>query len=293
MRDLTPPSQVQQQIDVYPTLGGADQFLRFIVEELKPLVDARYRTNGYSIVVGHSLGGLFVLHALVTQPGSFNSYVAIDPSLWWNDQALVRQADAFIESDPELNTSLYLIVGNGQGPGLDAALELAGMLDRRRPSGLRSDFTRIATESHDTVALLGIYQGLRWIFANWDIGDEASALFGDSPAEDMLRDIDDLYRRSGEQLGFERETPYFVYEGLLNYLALNSRLDEAATLTLRESNRYPLLPYVISGITGMYVSSGNTDAAIAYLSEVLEVFPYNDAARRLLDEMGVESTPDR
>jgi hypothetical protein len=139
------------------------------------------------------------------------------------------------------------------------------------------------------VALPATYQGLRWLFANWDIEDEATALFGDSPGEDILASIDELYRRNGEQLGFERATPYFAFESLLNFLVQNDRLDEAAALTLRESHRFPLLPNVIAGIAGIFAANGNADAAKDYLTAVLDAYPDNETARRLLAEMGIDS----
>lgn len=64
-------------------------------------------------------------------------------------------------------------------------------------------------------------------------------MFSDAPAEKSFQDIDDLYRRSGEQFGFVRETPYLVFESLLAYLADNNRVDEAAALALPFRCRRP------------------------------------------------------
>lgn len=292
MRDMTPLSQVEREMDTFRTHGGADQFRGFILEELKPWVDEHYRTNGYSALIGHSLSGLFALQAFITQPDTFDSYIVIDPSLWWNDQALVRQAEAFISSDPEINASLYLSVSSEEAPDLEGVRNFVRLLEAKTPDGLRWDLNSIVTESHETIPLVGIYQGLQWLFASWDIEEDAEALFGDAPGQEILEEIDDLYRSSGEELGFERKTPYAVFESLLNHLILNGRLDEAAALSLRHPDRYPLPPYVISGVAAMFIASGNEDAATNYLLTVLETFPGNEAARRTLAEMEVDSPPD-
>ncbi|BBI61027.1 hypothetical protein HSBAA_23330 [Vreelandella sulfidaeris] len=64
--------------------GGADRFLSFIEGHLKPEINRRFAINTeQEAIFGHSLGGLFVLHALLTQPSSFDRYIAISPSLWW------------------------------------------------------------------------------------------------------------------------------------------------------------------------------------------------------------------
>ena len=92
-RDLSPPVYS----DAGParsSSGGADNFLEFISAELKPFIDENYRTRPYAILIGHSLGGLFANHALVHRPDAFNAYISISPSLWWDEQRLVAQADS-------------------------------------------------------------------------------------------------------------------------------------------------------------------------------------------------------
>jgi predicted alpha/beta superfamily hydrolase len=59
-----------------PTAGGANNFLKFIETELIPEIEKRYRVTPYRILEGHSLGGLFAVHAMVSKPDLFNSYIA-------------------------------------------------------------------------------------------------------------------------------------------------------------------------------------------------------------------------
>ena len=62
-----------------------DHFWKFVREELKPLVEGKYRCKDFRIVVGHSLGGLSVVDALIKHTDLFNAYIAHDPSLWWGE----------------------------------------------------------------------------------------------------------------------------------------------------------------------------------------------------------------
>ena len=94
-RDLTPASRNSDDIENNPTQGGADNFLRFIGEELMPYIDENYRTRPYRVLIGHSYGGLFAIHTLISQPEYFDAYIAISPSLQWSDQDLVAQAETF------------------------------------------------------------------------------------------------------------------------------------------------------------------------------------------------------
>lgn len=292
MRDMTPPSEAQEN----PLLaqGGADRFLEFVAEELKPWVDARHRTSGYSVLIGHSLGGLFTAYAIVNRPEAFDGYLMIDPSLNWNGQSLVEQAATFAAREPDLNASVYMAVSSDAGREIDVARRFAGILDASTSTGFRLTFAPLPEESHDSVPLLGTYHGLQWIFSSWDVEEQAKAMFSDAPSEEIFEELDALYRRSGEQYGLARETPYLMFESLLAYLADNDRLDEAAELTLRHSNRYPLhlVPNVIAGIAQLFVDNDDEGAAIAYLSAVLDIYPGNETAREALMELGVDRSTE-
>lgn len=77
--------------------GGADALLAFLVDTLRLEIAARYPgTNGSEqILFGHSLGGLFAAHALLTRPEAFATFIASSPSLHWNGFALLQQVPAF------------------------------------------------------------------------------------------------------------------------------------------------------------------------------------------------------
>ena len=105
-RDLTPThvETADDGINVWQTKssGGADKFLQFIETELMPEVEKRYRTQPFRVLAGHSLGGLFAVHALSTRPGLFNVYVAVSPSLWWDGQSEVNRFEGFIAKQKRL-----------------------------------------------------------------------------------------------------------------------------------------------------------------------------------------------
>ncbi len=114
-RDLTTPSSAEIDKRFALGNGGADAFLSFIEGELIPFVDRTYRTRPYRVLVGHSLGGLFAIHSLTTKPKLFNAYIAIDPSLQWNNGALLAEAEAFFSKTKELQADLYLTASNASG----------------------------------------------------------------------------------------------------------------------------------------------------------------------------------
>jgi predicted alpha/beta superfamily hydrolase len=71
--------------------GGADMFLSFLLEELRPAIARHYPVDpDRQTLTGHSLGGFFTLYVLVKRPGAFRNYAAISPSLWWDEHHLVN-----------------------------------------------------------------------------------------------------------------------------------------------------------------------------------------------------------
>lgn len=101
-RDLTPtpPPEGQSIPELPPTtpenFGGAVEFRRFLVEELRPAIAAAYETNpDDQTLYGHSLGGLFALSVLFADPGAFRTYAVSSPSIWWNDRAILAGEAAF------------------------------------------------------------------------------------------------------------------------------------------------------------------------------------------------------
>jgi predicted alpha/beta superfamily hydrolase len=92
-RDLTGPTSSAEDRTIAPVVGGSGAFRRFVREELMPAVRARCRTTDESAIVGESLAGLFVVETLMLEPELFDTYIAIDPSVWWDNERLVKDAE--------------------------------------------------------------------------------------------------------------------------------------------------------------------------------------------------------
>jgi predicted alpha/beta superfamily hydrolase len=95
-RDLTGPTRVPKDSTIAPHVGGSAAFRRFIRDELMPAIEARYRTTTERAIIGESLAGLFVVETFLREPAVFDEYIAFDPSLWWNNGALVDSASALV-----------------------------------------------------------------------------------------------------------------------------------------------------------------------------------------------------
>lgn len=112
-RELVGPTADPELLKKYPTAGHSAAFRRFIATEVRPLIERTYRTNGKAVVIGESLAGLFIVETYMDQPDLFDGYAAIDPSLWWDKEALSRRAAAAIGSR-QGGKALYLSMAKEQ-----------------------------------------------------------------------------------------------------------------------------------------------------------------------------------
>lgn len=160
-RDLTGPTDNGEDRKIAPVVGGSAAFRRFIRSELIPEVRARYRTTGESAVVGESLAGLFVVETLLTEPDLFDTYVAFDPSLWWNDGKLVDGAASRLSA--AAGRSLYLASSNQ--PDIAALTRrLADVLGAQAPEGVSWHYEAMPEESHATIYHPAALRAFRELF---------------------------------------------------------------------------------------------------------------------------------
>ena len=110
--------------------GGAENFYRFIEEELKPYIESTYQVNQKrQSLFGHSLGGYFTLWAMLTKPASFQAYLACSPSIWWNGYELTRYASLYLQKElASKPPKLFLAAGEKEGFMADDAIKMAQTL---------------------------------------------------------------------------------------------------------------------------------------------------------------------
>ncbi|WP_400190587.1 alpha/beta hydrolase [Hymenobacter sp. B81] len=165
-RDMTGPTTVADDRKIAPRVGGSAAFRRFIRTELMPEIQRRYRTTPETAVVGESLAGLFVVETLLLEPDLFDTYLAFDPSLWWNGQYLVNQAPKLLQAQAgKLGTkTLFLATSNEPGIVADTrrfAEELKAAASRL---GLKWQYEPLPTETHATIYHPAALRAFRLLF---------------------------------------------------------------------------------------------------------------------------------
>jgi len=160
-RDLTGPTDVPKDREIAPVVGGSAAFRRFIRDELMPTIEARYATTGEKAIVGESLAGLFVIETLLEEPDLFDTYIAFDPSLWWNAGALVERAAGRIGA--AAGRRLYF-ASSRDGDVDDLIRRFADALAAHAPSSLAWHYEPMPDETHATIYHPAALRAFRALF---------------------------------------------------------------------------------------------------------------------------------
>ena len=249
-RDLTPVKSTDKR---FPTGGGADNFLKFFETELIPHIEKEYRVQPYRILAGHSLGGLFAIHAMITKPGLFNSFIAVSPSLGWeNGEELKRVADS-LKKQKEMKTTLYVSVGNEELTAITEPFDaLRELLSKTNIKGFEWQAERIADEDHGSVVLRSHYMGLRKIYAGWPPPSDlkSGAVLGG------LKGADEHYKKLSEKFGYSIPVPEDFINQMGYQFIFDGKPEEAIAVFKANVERYPASANVYDSLAEAYERQG-------------------------------------
>lgn len=245
-RDLTPPTETDST-NTFPSAGGADNFLKFLGDELVPFIDASFRTYPCRTLVGHSFGGLFAIHALLNRPKVFNAYIATSPSLWWNNGKLVHDAAPFLEQNPDLNGYLYITMGNEGGSMLGNTLRLAAILEERSPDSFQWKFKLMDEEPHGSIPHRSTYQALETIYSDWQIPDLINLVKNSG-----VEAVDKHYDMLSKKYGYTISTPEQTINRLGYWYLGQKENEKAINLFERNVKNYPESANVYDSLADAY-----------------------------------------
>lgn len=173
--EITPKAEdPRYRANGFEDWGGSHAFRRHLLEEVKPFIEARY-DGGRAVVMGESLAGLFIVETFLEAPEAFDDYVAISPSLWWDDRRLSKEAPALLAEHAKSDRRLYLTMADEGGTmrlGLDELLQAL----EDRPNLVDVKFVdRADDDTHASIYHHAARDALKWMF-----GIEA-APYGETP----------------------------------------------------------------------------------------------------------------
>jgi len=289
MRDLT-PSEMKMRYGwpVNEETGGAERFNDFIESELIPYIDSILPTTNYRTLIGHSFGGLFTINTLVNHSHLFRNYIAIDPSLDWDDQKLLNQSKAVLARTDFSGKSLYVSLSSASIHMQDETITMENVMmdtsdytlfprsiitfaeyaESQKQNGLNFSWKDYPDDVHGSVSLPTIRDGLISIFKWYQL--ESFWKFNDfeTPTEELLRLVH--YREEKLKDNFGYPVPPFEEElfNMMGYMALESgQPDKSKTFFEMGIRYFPKSPNAYDSMADFYISQNDKENALLYLKK--------------------------
>ncbi|HVY74084.1 MAG TPA: alpha/beta hydrolase-fold protein [Puia sp.] len=296
-RDLTPTHALTSLLGpdsvFMKNSGGGERFTAFLEKELIPHIDSLYPTAPYRMLIGHSFGGLTAINILLNHTGLFNSYVAIDPSLWWDNQHLLKETSGILGDKRFDGKSLFLGIANTMKAGFDtlrvqsdtiaanghirAILKFSSLLREHSNSGLRWSYKYYDKDDHGTVPLITEYDALHFIFSEYRFRYD-DMLNSDFKADSI---INNHYARISKQMGYTvLPAEQMVNEMAYTYLN-NGMSDKAYSLLAMNVKNYPKSFNVYDSMGDYYLTSGNKAKAIEWFGKALSLKEFPETRAKL------------
>ncbi|MFD0940332.1 alpha/beta hydrolase [Pedobacter boryungensis] len=162
-RDFTYPTTIQKDKKDYPTTGSSAQFIKFLGEELQPFIANKFKINSSKTIIGQSLGGLLATEILIKNGNLFNNYIIVSPSLWWDNESLLKNADTLINNQKLKQTNVFILTGEEGAVMKGDAKKLAELIPKTED--LKVSLELFEKENHLTILHNGLYQTLIKMYA--------------------------------------------------------------------------------------------------------------------------------
>ncbi len=256
-RDFSPV-----HVNNIPTSGGAKKFLKFIGDELMPYINENYRTSSYDVIMGHSFGGVFITNALLDRPELFDAYISISPFLQFNEDYVVKKAEAKLHTSFESEVRFYMCVGE-EPAYYNAISDLLILFDENKDPNLKNEYMNFIIEDHNTIPHIAIGKGLRYIFSDWMVSNDV--------IQAGLDAVDEHYAKVSEKYGMEIE----ANEGLLNMMGYtflqNENSEESIKIFKANIERNPDSANVYDSLGEAYETIGQLELAKEYYKKAYDL----------------------
>ena len=285
-RDLTPT-----HIDAEPpfmdsafakTSGGGEQFISFIEKELMPYIEATYPTQPYKMLIGHSFGGLTVMNTVINHAKLFNSYICIDPSMWWDNMNYLKTTKKALSEKNFAGTTLYLGIANTMDEGMDvlkvqsdtssatkhirSILELDKHLKSQKQNGLRYESKYYENDDHGSAPLITEYAALRFIFDKYRF-KFAFKDFMDSTLN-LANKFEQHYQQVSKMFGYTVLPPENMLNGLGYEFLQQKQYTKAGNFFKMNVDNYPNSYNVYDSYGDYLIAIGDKANAIIQLKKI-------------------------
>ena len=269
--EFTAKATTEEGLKSFQKSGGADSLAIHLRDELIPAIQSKYRTNGYNIGIGHSLGATFVTYSMLKYPALFNAAIAISPNFHYDNANMVQLFDKLATTQTLNHKFLYLAHGYGDNYEerfKPASQKIGALLAKKNIAGLRWVFKSMDNDSHAFTGMEGIFKGLVALNRELSLSDEKIEEFVKDKKKPFIENVKNHYRSTSEWAGIKLP---FVNEinadGYNLYYAKNNK--EAIYLFKWGISIYPHNINLYDSMAEIQNEIGDKQASLKYYTDGL------------------------
>ena len=306
-RDLT-PTHIKSDPPMMDTnstknTGGGENFTAFMEKELMPHIDSIYPTQPFSVLIGHSFGGLTVMNIITNHTKLFNAYIAIDPSMWYDKEQFLKATQKKLAAQKYNGTSLYVGIANTMAEGMTleklkkdttsdtrhirSIFAMDKFIKANSQNGLKYASKYYGDDDHGSVPLISEYDGLRFIFS-WYRFKFLPSDFS-TPGTEVVTRMKQHYQTVSKEFGFKVSPPEMQINGLGYFVLGQKHLDKAAALFEMNVENYPQSGNVYDSYADALLAKKDTAAAITNYKKAYAI-TRGEETKQKLDKLEGKST---
>ena len=271
--------------------GEAEQFREFIETELIPFVESKYPVTSYRTMIGHSYGGLFTIYNLLHRPHLFTNYVAIDPSLDWDNQELLNGSEEILATGSYEGKALFMSLGGQlhmQNPQITidnvmqdttdytlfsrSNIAFSDLVQEHAHNGLSYEWKFYSNDIHGTIPFPSIMDGLISLFEWYQMENTDKINSFDTSKEELFSIIKQRERKLMKHFGYS-EPPY--PEELLNMSGyMNMDMDQPGKAKMYFElaiEYYPESANACNSMADYYEAADDIPSALRYVQKASEL----------------------
>lgn len=294
IKDLT-TSQVKMRrgSSMDTETGGAENFTQFIEKELIPYIDNTYPTTPYRTLIGHSFAGLFTINVLINYNHLFDNYIAIDPSLDWDNQKLLKEAKEELRKKSYEGKSLFVSLAAEQLHMWNEEVTMQNIMEdsseftlfarsiiefstfansQKRNNGLNFSWKVYNEDLHGTVPLPSIIDGLVFLFEWYQFKSPQKYNNPETPIDELvelLRKQEEIYSKH-----FGYPFPPMIEEMLTGYGYMNLQMGQPEKSHLffkLNIDYYPTSASAYNSMADYYEAQNDIPNALKFVQKAAEL----------------------
>ncbi len=271
--------------------GEADNFSEFLEIELIPFIENKYPVTNFRTLIGHSYGGLFTIYTLINNPQLFSNYLAIDPSLDWDDQKLLTDSKAKLANKNYNGKSLFMSLNgqlNMQNPNVTienvmkdttdftlfarSNITFSNTVKKNNKNGLDYEWKFYPRDLHGTIAFPSIMDGLISVFEWYQMENTYKFNSPATSKEELFSIVN--YRAAKLKNNFGYEVPPYPEELLnaLGYMSLDmEQLGKSKMFFDFAIEYYPKSSNSYDSMSEYYERIGDFNSALKFATKAYEL----------------------